>query len=82
MLVATDAYGDKTVVQQIAQSGAITRQFAIRNSLPLSFDPSGTHLLYLAGHSPPTVTETTIDNGQITNDWWRDRILALGALAW
>jgi hypothetical protein len=82
LLVATNADGDKTLVEQIMQSGAISPVLTIRNSLPLSFDPSGAHLLYLVGHSPPTLTEATIDNGQLINGPWRDRHLALGALAW
>ena len=82
VLVATDVRGDKTLVEQITQSGAISPVLTIRNSLPLSFDPSGTHLLYLVGHSPPTLTEATIDNGQLTNGPWRNPHLALGALAW
>jgi hypothetical protein len=82
LLVATEPYGDKTVIETITQSGAIRRQLTIRNSLPLSFDPAGTDLLYLAGHNPPTLTEATIDNGRLTNGPWRDRHLALGTLAW
>lgn len=82
LLVATYAHGDKTVVEQITRSGSIRQQLSIRNSLPLSFNPAGTGLLYLAGHRPPTLTEATIDNGQLTNRSWRDRHLALGALAW
>ena len=82
LLVATDGYGDTTRVEQITRSGAIRPVLAIPNSLPLSFDPSGTHLLYLVGHSPPTLTVATIDNGRLTNGSWRDRHLGLGALAW
>jgi hypothetical protein len=82
LLVAADTHGDKTLVEQITQSGAVSPVLTIRDSLPLSFDPSGTQLLYLVGHSPPTLTEATIDNGQLTNASWRDRRLALGALAW
>ncbi|MFZ0973984.1 MAG: hypothetical protein WAN22_17265 [Solirubrobacteraceae bacterium] len=37
LLVATDAYGDKTVVEQITQSAAISPVLTIPNSLPLSF---------------------------------------------
>jgi hypothetical protein len=82
LLVAADISGDNTRVEQITQSGKISPVLTIRNSLPLAFDPSGTHLLYLVGHSPPTLTEATIDNGQLTNSSWRNRDLALGALAW
>ena len=81
LLLATDAYGDKTVVEQITQSGAISPVLTIPNSLPLSFDPSGTHLLYLVGHNPPTLTEATVTNGQLTPAPWRNP-LDLGGLAW
>jgi hypothetical protein len=81
LLVATDAYGDKTLVEQITRSGAISPVLTIPNSLPLSFDPSGTHLLYVVGHNPPTLTEATVTNGQLTHGPWRNP-LDLGALAW
>jgi hypothetical protein len=81
VLVATYAAGDKTLVEQITQSGAINPVLTIPNALPLSFDPSGTHLLYLVGHNPPTLTEATITNGQLTQGPWRNP-LDLGALAW
>jgi hypothetical protein len=82
VLVATDTYGDKTRVERIAETGASSLVLTIPNSLPLSFDPTGTHLLYLVGHNPPTLTEATIANGQLTNGPWRTPNLRLGALAW
>jgi hypothetical protein len=82
VLVAIGPYGTRTLVEQIAETGATTRELTIANSLPLAFDPSGTHLLYLVGHSPPTLTEATIANGRVINGPWRNRHLALGALAW
>jgi hypothetical protein len=82
VLVATDASGGGTLVEQIAEDGAVSPVLTIPNSLPLSFDPSGTHLLYLAGHNPPTLTEATILNGQLVNGPWRNPHLSLAALAW
>jgi hypothetical protein len=38
--------------------------------------------LYLVGHSPPTLTEATILNGQLTTGPWRNPHLSLAALAW
>jgi hypothetical protein len=82
VLAATDSYGDKTRVERIAETGAISRVLTIPNSLPLSFDPTGTHLLYLVGHSPPALTEASIANGQLINGPWRNPHLRLEALAW
>jgi hypothetical protein len=81
LLVGTDAYADKTVVEQITRSGGITPVLTIPNSLPLSFDPSGTHLLYLVGHNPPKLTEATIASGRLTTGPRLDPI-DVGALAW
>jgi hypothetical protein len=81
LLLATDADGGRTVVERIAETGAITPMLTIPNSLPLSFDPSGAHLLYLVGHRPPTLTEATIANGQLTPGPWH-KPLGLDALAW
>ena len=82
VLLATDSYGDKTRVERITETGTTSLVHTIPNSLPLSFDPTGTHLLYLVGHNPPTLTEATIANGQLTNGPWRNPHLRLGALAW
>ncbi len=82
LLLATDSYGDRTLIEQIAETGVLSPVLRIPNSLPLAFDPSGTHLLYLVGHNPPTLTEATIDNGRLTLSRWRNRRLSLGALAW
>jgi hypothetical protein len=82
VLLATDTYGDKTRVERITQTGATSLVLTIPNSLPLSFDPTGTHLLYLVGHNPPTLTEATIANGQLARGRWRNPHLRLGALAW
>ena len=82
VLVAINTDDDRTVVERIAQTGATTPVLTIPNSLPLSFDPSGTHLLYLVGHHPPTLTEATIAGGQLTAGPWRNPHLNLAALAW
>jgi hypothetical protein len=82
VLLATDAQVDSTRVERIAESGATSLVLTIPNSLPLSFDPSGTHLLYLVGHKPPTLTEATIANNHLTAGPWRNPHLRLGALAW
>ena len=63
VLLAAATQGDTTRVERIAQTGATSPVVTIPNSLPLAFDPSGTHLLYLVGHNPPTLTEATITNG-------------------
>jgi hypothetical protein len=81
LLVATNGIGGDTVIEQIAETGEITRLLTIPNSLPLAFDPSGSHLLYLVGHDPPKLTEATIAGGQLTPGPWR-RPIDLGALAW
>lgn len=80
MLAATDI-GDKTVVEKIAETGAITAMLTIPDALPQSFDPSGTHLIYVAGHKPPLLTEATITNGKLTSGPWRASA-NVGALAW
>jgi hypothetical protein len=81
LLLATDADGGQTIVEEITETGATTPVLTIPNSLPLAFDPSGTHLLYLAGHSPPSLTDVTIANRQHIAGAWR-RPIDLGALAW
>lgn len=82
VLLAADTDEDKTLIERIAQGGATSPVLTIPNSMPLSFDPSGTHLLYLVGHNPPTLTEATIADGHLTNGPWRNPHLNLGALAW
>ena len=79
--VATYANGDKTLVERITQSGTVTPVLTIRNALPCSFAPFGTHLLYLVGHSPPKLSEAMISDGRLTPVAWLHPI-ALGALAW
>jgi hypothetical protein len=81
LLLATSGLGDDTVIERIAETGEITRLLTIPNSLPLAFDPSGSHLLYLVGHDPPRLTEATIAGGQLTPGPWR-RASDLGASAW
>jgi hypothetical protein len=81
LLLATTGLRDRTVVERITQAGEITRVLTIPSSLPLSFDPSGTHLLYLIGHSPPMLTEGTIANGRLTPGPWR-RPADLGDAVW
>lgn len=82
VLLATDTRDGATRIERIAQDGATSPVLTIPNSMPLSFDPSGTHLLYLVGHHPPVVTEATITGGHLTNGPWRNPHLNLGALAW
>lgn len=82
LLLATDAAGDQTVVEQITTSGATRRILTIPKSLPLSFDPSGTHLLYLVGHHQPMLTEGTISNGKLIPGSWGESLADLGAAAW
>lgn len=67
LLIATDSDGDSTEVEQIAQTGITTRLLTIRDSLPLAFDPTGDHLMYLVGHSPPRLWEATIAGGRLTD---------------
>jgi hypothetical protein len=81
LLVAAGGLGGGTAVQKIAETGRVTPVLTIPDSLGLSFDPSGTHLLYLAGHKPPLLTDASITNGKLITAPWRDR-LDLGALAW
>jgi hypothetical protein len=80
-LLAAGGLGGKTVVEKIAESGQVTPVLTIPNSLALSFDPSGTRLLYLVGHKRPTLAEATIADGKLIPAPWRDP-LNLGALAW
>jgi hypothetical protein len=44
VLLVTDTYGGRTLIEQIAKDGATSPVLTIPNSMPLSFDPSGTHL--------------------------------------
>lgn len=81
LLMAGLAAGGAIVVDSVDETGAATRLAKIPDSLALAFDPSGTHLLYLAGHTPPRLTEATIANGQLTQARWHRRI-DLGASAW
>jgi len=81
LLLAADSYPGPTRVEQIAETGAVSQVLTIPNSLPLAFDPSGTHLLYLVGHSPPVLWEATIANGHLTD---RQRLPKRnwGSIAW
>ncbi len=81
MLAASLGPGGGTIVQTIAENGLVTPVLTIPDSLALSFDPSGTHLLYLSGHKRPTLTEASITNGKLIPADWREP-LDLGALAW
>ena len=80
LLLATDP-GDETVVEQITEAGVITPMLTIPNSSPQSFNPSGTQLIYVSGHRPPTLTEATIAKGKLGRARWHAPT-NLGALAW
>ncbi len=81
LLIATDSHGDSTQLERIAQTGATTRLLTIRNSLPLAFDSTGNHLMYLVGHRPPRLWEATIADGHLTD---RSRLHGhnWGPIAW
>lgn len=81
LLLATDTDRDSTRIERIPQTGTTTRMLTIRDSLPLAFDPTGTHLLYLVGHSPPVLWEATIADGHLSD---RRRLpkRSWGPIAW
>ncbi len=81
-LVATTGASAGTLVEQISRSGAIEKVVSIPDSLPIAFDTSGDHLLYLKGHQTPTLMEATIRPGRVVNGPWRDRNIGVGAAAW
>jgi hypothetical protein len=78
--LATDTLDGALEVEQIAPSGAITRTFTFRSSLPLAFDPSGTSLLYFTRHDPG-LTEATLSGAKLMPGGWH-RPFELGSLAW
>jgi hypothetical protein len=81
LLLAADQ-GRRTLIESIAQTGATTRVLTFTDSLPVAIDRSGTHLLYLVGHSPPALWEATIAAGRLTD---QRRLIAdseLGPAAW
>ena len=51
-------------IELISQTGAITPISKTRDSLPLAFDPTGAHIMYLVGHNPPVLWEATIAEGE------------------
>ena len=81
LLLAADTDRDSTRIEQISQTGTTTRVLTIRDSLPLAFDPTGTRLLYLVGHSPPVLWEATIADGRLS-DRWRLPKNSWGPIAW
>jgi hypothetical protein len=71
-----------TTVERIEETGAVTRVLSFGASLPMALDPTGTQLLYLVGHRPPSLWEATITPGHLIH---RRRLIAnskLDALAW
>ena len=82
ILVTASALHGRTRIEQISQDGASRLVATISDSLPIAFDADGTHLLYLAGHKPPALTEAKISAGRIINGPWRDRNIGLGAGSW
>jgi hypothetical protein len=76
---------DGTAVDRVDLSSAgvsVVRLLSLPPVLPLAFDPGGTHLLYLDGHSPPALWV-----GEITQHGLKRRHLLLsdahvGSLAW
>lgn len=82
LLLAATSTGDRTVVEQVAPSGATTPVLSIAHVLPLAFDPTGTHLLYLVGHDPPKLTMAMIPDGKLRAGPWRKPLAELGAAAW
>jgi len=80
-LVTTMTRGGGTLVEQISQTGSIKPAMRIPNSLPLTFDAPGTHLIYLAGHLKPTLTETSLTGLHPVAGPWRERLLTEAA-AW
>jgi hypothetical protein len=81
-LVATTGHSAGTLVEQVSQTGAIRKMADIPDSLPIAFDSSGSHLLYLAGHKTPTLVDATIRPGGARKGSWRDRNIGVGAAAW
>jgi hypothetical protein len=81
LLLAADN-GSRTFIDRIDQTGASTRIMTFKDTLPIAIDRSGTHLLYLLGHSPPALWEATIADGHLTD---QHRLIAnnrLGPVAW
>ncbi len=79
MVAAND--GNSTRVERISRTGSTTRLLTIRDSLPVALDPTGTHLMYLAGHNPPSLWEATVTDGHLTD---RRRLpkRIWGSIAW
>lgn len=65
--VATASYPGPTRVENINHDGHVTVLLRVRNSQPVAFDPTGTRLLYLVGHSPPRLWKATIAAGHLTD---------------
>lgn len=82
VLVTASALHGRTLVERVFQNGASRQVVSIPDSLPIAFDATGTHLLYLEGHSPPTLTEARISADRIVSGPWRNRNIRLGAGAW
>jgi hypothetical protein len=54
----------------------------IRSALTLVFDPSGTRLLYLLGHSPPALWSAAVIDGQLRDRRPLLRNSEIDAVAW
>ena len=82
LLLATTSTGDRTVVEQVAPSGTTAPILSISDALPVAFDPTGTHLMYLVGHDPPKLTTAIITPGKLRPGPWRKPLAEFEAAAW
>jgi hypothetical protein len=85
LLVSSLIGGDRAAVDRLtigSSRATLARVLTIAHSLVVAFDPTGQGLLYLAGHSPPSLWTATLEDHRLSQRHLLIRNPPLDVYAW
>lgn len=85
LLVSSLIAGDRSAVDRLtigSSRATLTRVLTIAHALVVAFDPTGRGLLYLVGHSPPSLWTATLEDHRLSQRHLLIRNPPLDVYAW